>query len=535
MEQILFKNLSFTYPLTGKKALDGVDLGIDGGEFIVLCGRSGCGKTTLLRHLKTALIPEGKHGGEVLIDGRNVADMTAAESASTVGFVMQDPEMQIVTDKVWHELAFGLESLGADKNTIRMRTAEMAAYFGMQSIFDCKISELSGGQKQLLNLASVMTCCPKILLLDEPTSQLDPVAAENFIATVARINRELGVTVVMTEHRLEEVFALADRVIVMDGGRVVSDTPPRRLCGKGGLDGFLRLAAPAPVRIFSAVTPDEELPLTVREAAKRLAGLIKEPEINKIENNTVLPDEKALELKDVSFRYSKEQPNIINELSLSVPRGCVLSIMGGNAAGKSTLLRLIAGILPVQGGKIRFGGKERKKSGITVGYMPQNPQTLFTMNSLRKELAGERMAEAAELAELTELLDRHPYDLSGGEQQRAAMAKLLVADPDIYLLDEPTKGMDCEFKRCLAEIFTALKSRGKTVITVSHDVEFCAASSDICAMLFDGVIAGAADARSFFAGNYFYTTAANRLSRQVFKNCVTDADVIELCRENMQN
>ena len=254
MEQILFKNLSFTYPLTGEKALDNVSLGIDGGEFIVLCGRSGCGKTTLLRHLKTALMPEGKRSGEALIGGRSVADMSAAESAQTVGFVMQDPEMQIVTDKVWHELAFGLESLGAKKDKIRMRTAEMAAYFGMQGIFDKKITELSGGQKQLMNLAGVMTSCPKILLLDEPTSQLDPVAAENFISTVARINRELGVTVVMTEHRLEEVFALADRVVVMDGGRVVSDTPPRQLCN-GGTDGFLSLAAPAPVRIFSSVAP----------------------------------------------------------------------------------------------------------------------------------------------------------------------------------------------------------------------------------------------------------------------------------------
>lgn len=534
MEQILFKNLSFIYPLTGEKALDNVSLGIDGGEFIVLCGRSGCGKTTLLRHLKTALMPEGKRSGEALIDGRSVADMSAAESAQTVGFVMQDPEMQIVTDKVWHELAFGLESLGAKKDKIRMRTAEMAAYFGMQGIFDKKITELSGGQKQLLNLAGVMTSCPKILLLDEPTSQLDPVAAENFISTVARINRELGVTVVMTEHRLEEVFALADRVVVMDGGRVVSDTPPRQLCN-GGTDGFLSLAAPAPVRIFSSVAPAEELPLTVREAAQRLGKLIRDPKINQIENNAALPDKTALELKDVSFRYEKEQPNIINELSLKVPEGCVLSILGGNAAGKSTLLRLVAGILPVQGGKIKFGGKDRKKSGMTVGYMPQNPQTLFTANSLRKELAGERLEEAARLTKLTELLDRHPYDLSGGEQQRAAMAKLLLADPDIYLLDEPTKGMDCEFKQCLAEIFDSLKARGKTIITVSHDVEFCARSSDICAMLFDGGIAGVADTRSFFSGNYFYTTAANRLSRQVFKNCVTDADVIELCRENMSN
>lgn len=535
MEQILFKNLTFTYPLTGKKALDGVTLGIKKGEFILLCGKSGCGKTTLLRHLKAPLAPEGKRDGEVLINGKSVFDMSTAENARTVGFVMQDPEMQIVTDKVWHELAFGLENTGEDKNEIRLRTAEMAAYFGMQNIFDKKIEELSGGQKQLLNLASVMVCHPEILLLDEPVSQLDPVAAENFISAVAKINRELGVTVVMTEHRLEEAFALADRIILMDEGGITLDAPPRELCERERGNDFLTLAMPAPVRVFSRLTPNEKMPLTVREAAQKLNELIKEPEFTKINYTPRLSDKTAAELKGVCFRYEKNGSNVINELTMKIPEGCVFSVLGGNAAGKSTLLKLIAGILPVQSGKIKFFGKERKKSDIRIGYMPQNPQTLFTENTLRKELAGERMQEAARLTGLTELLDRHPYDLSGGEQQRAALAKLLIDDPEIYLLDEPTKGMDCEFKQSLAELFGQLTARGKTVITVSHDVEFCAAVSDACVMLFDGEAVGASDVRSFFAKNYFYTTAASRMSRGLFENCVTDADVTELCRKNMSN
>ncbi len=535
MEQILFKNLTFTYPLTGKTALGGINLGIKKGEFILLCGKSGCGKTTLLRHLKAPLAPEGKRCGEVLINGKSAFGMSAAENACAVGFVMQDPEMQIVTDKVWHELAFGLENMGKDKNEIRLRTAEMAAYFGMRDIFDKKIEELSGGQKQLLNLASVMACHPEILLLDEPVSQLDPVAAGNFISAVAKINRELGVTVVMTEHRLEEAFALADRIILMDEGEIILDAPPRELCEKGNGNGFLTLAMPAPVRVFSQLTPDKKIPLTVREAAQRLNELIKEPEFTKISRKPKLSDKTAAELKGVCFRYEKDSPNVINELTLKIPEGCVFSLLGGNAAGKSTLLKLIAGILPVQSGKIKFFGRDRKKSDIRIGYMPQNPQTLFTESTLCKELAGENMQKAVQLTGLTELLDRHPYDLSGGEQQRAALAKLLIADPEIYLLDEPTKGMDCEFKQSLAEIFGYLTENRKTVITVSHDVEFCAAVSDVCAMLFDGEVLGASDARTFFGKNYFYTTAASRMSRGLFENCITDADVTELCRKNMLN
>lgn len=535
MEQIVFKNLSFTYPLTGEKALDGVNLGVKRGEFVLLCGKSGCGKTTLLRHLKTALIPQGKYDGEVLINGKSVFDMTVSESAKTVGFVMQDPEMQIVTDKVWHEMAFGLENIGASKSEIRLRCAEMAAYFGMQSIFDKKISELSGGQKQLLNLASVMACCPEILLLDEPTSQLDPVAAENFISTVAKINRELGVTVIMTEHRLEEAFALADRVVVMEKGKILLDRPPREMCVLPEKDGFLSRAMPSPVRIFSALTPERELPLTVREAVQRLEEIVPEPKYTAAEKAAIPQGKAALELKGVSFRYEKDGKNIINDLSLSVPEGSVMSIMGGNAAGKSTLLKLIAGILPLHGGKIKANGTDIKKSGVRIGYMPQDPQTLFTENSLRKEIIGENAHSAASLTGLSHLLDRHPYDLSGGERQRAALAKLLAKDPDIYLLDEPTKGMDCEFKDSLKNIFSFLCERGKTVVIVSHDVEFCAESADVCVMLFDGEAAGVCDTRDFFGGNYFYTTAASRISRRIFEKCVTDKDVTELCKKNMSN
>lgn len=535
MKQIVFKNLSFTYPLAGEKSLDGVSLHVKRGEFVLLCGRSGCGKTTLLRHLKTALAPEGKRDGEVLINGKSALEMTTLESAKAVGFVMQDPEMQIVTDKVWHEMAFGLENIGAEKSEIRLRTAEMAAYFGMQSIFDKKVNELSGGQKQLLNLASVMACRPEILLLDEPTSQLDPVAAESFISTVAKINRELGVTVIMTEHRLEEAFPLADRVIVMENGKISLDRPPREMCVAPEKDGFLSRALPAPVRIFSSLTPEAQVPLTVREAAERLEEMMPAPEFIEPQKAETLPNKAALELKNVSFRYEKDGQNIINELSLSVPEKSVTAILGGNAAGKSTLLKMVAGILPLCGGKIKARGKDIKKSGVRMGYMPQEPQTLFTENALHKELVGENATEAVRLARLENLLDRHPYDLSGGEMQRAALAKLMAKDPDIYLLDEPTKGMDCEFKESLKNIFSQLKRNGKTVVIVSHDIEFCAECADMCVMLFDGEAAGECDTRSFFSGNYFYTTAANRISRRIFKNCVTDKDVTELCKKNMSN
>ena len=250
MALFAFEELTFRYPEAPRDALHDVSVAIEPGQFVLVCGQSGCGKTTLLRQFKSALAPHGHQSGRVLFDGVPLVDVPECEQVARIGFVMQNPDAQIVTDKVWHELAFVLESLGCDERTMRLRVAEMASYFGIQHWFHKNVGELSGGQKQLLNLASVMTARPDVLVLDEPTSQLDPIAASDFLATVHRINRELGTTVVMSEHRLEEVYGLTDRVVVLEEGRVVADGEPRAVAGQLHRAGSpMALALPAAARI----------------------------------------------------------------------------------------------------------------------------------------------------------------------------------------------------------------------------------------------------------------------------------------------
>lgn len=541
MEQIICKSLNFSYPLAEKNALEGINLTIKKGEFVVICGRSGCGKTTLLRHFKTAVTPSGKRSGEILFEGEDINKLNERDAATKIGFVMQDPENQIVTDKVWHELAFGLENLGMETSVIRLKTAEMAAYFGIKDWFDSKTSELSGGQKQLLNLASVMVMNPEVIILDEPTSQLDPVAAGNFLATVAKINRDFGVTVIMTEHRLEEVFACADRVVVMDNGKITVDCPPSELSkSMDRVDDFVRLAMPAGVRIHEALGGRGKSPLSVNEGAEWLSSLFEEkPVITRVDIPEFIKKETAIEIKNLFFRYEKNGKDILENFSLDIPKGSVFALMGANGAGKSTLLKILTGALKPASGKIKVFDESLKKSKVCVLALPQNVQALFTRKTVSEELeemgtGREKIDEIAALTQISHLLDRHPYDLSGGEQQRTALAKLLLKNPDILLLDEPTKGMDSGFKLVFAKILKKLKQSGKTVVMVSHDIEFCAANSDFCSMIFDAGVVCVKETNSFFAGNFFYTTSANRMSRHIFENCVTDKDVISLCKKNIR-
>lgn len=533
MEQIICRDLSFSYPLGTRNVLDSISFSVKKGEFIVLCGTSGCGKTTLLRHLKSAVTPAGKRSGEILFDGKPIDSLSERDAASKIGFVMQNPESQIVTDKVWHELAFGLENLGMDSSAIRLKTAEMATYFGIRDWFDKKTSELSGGQKQILNLASVMVMGPELVLFDEPTSQLDPVAASNFLATVSKINKEFGVTVIMTEHRLEEAFSFADRVLIMKNGKITVDCSPRELSSKTvPTDSFINLSMPASVRIHAALGGSGQTPLTVKEGAAWLSSFLKNPSYTAIEPEIFEKKGNAVEIRNVFFRYEKHGRNILDNFSLNIPKESIFAVMGGNGEGKSTLLKVISGLLKPLSGKI-------KKLSSETALLPQNVQTLFTRKTVREELeeiscSKEEISAVVKQTGIEKLLDRHPYDISGGEQQRAALAKILLRNPDIILLDEPTKGMDCEFKLEFAEILKNLKASGKTVILVSHDIEFCAGSADFCAMMFDSAVACVKDSNSFFSGNYFYTTSANRISRHVFENCVTDKDVISLCKKNIQ-
>lgn len=520
-----------------KRVLSDISFSVNQGEFVVLCGLSGSGKSTLLRHMKSCLTPHGEFEGEICYKGKILAAVEERIQAQEIGFILQSPENQVVTDKVWHELAFGLESLGFDTPIIRRRVAEVAAFFGIESLFYKNVSELSGGQKQLLSLASVMAMQPSVLLLDEPTSQLDPIAASDFLSLLGKINRELGITIILTEHRLEEVFPYATRVVVMEEGRIICDDLPEKV----GMhlkeqEKGMFLAMPTAMRVWANIETKLSCPITVRDGSEFLNKRNEEKTLLTVRDKSKMmqSDEIVLKCEEVWFRYEKDAPDVLKGFSLTLHKGEFYAILGGNGAGKTTALKVLSGLrLPYRG--------EIYASDI-VGCLPQNPQTLFVKRTVRedlyevfyknkisKEVKDEQVGRVVRLCGLQDLLDQHPYDISGGEQQRLALAKVLLTSPKILFLDEPTKGFDAAFKVDFANIINQLLKQGVTVLMVSHDVCFCAEYAHQCGMFFDGNIVAAGNPREFFSGNSFYTTPANRMARHLLPDAVTVTDIIECC------
>lgn len=550
------KGLNFSYPECKIKALENIDLQINRGEFITICGKSGCGKSTLLRHLKTVLTPHGKREGEILFQGSILKDVDLRMQSSNIGYVLQSPDNQIVTDKVWHELAFGLESLGCDNKIIRLRVAEMASFFGIQGWFMKDVTELSGGQKQLLNLASIMAMQPSVLILDEPTSQLDPIAATEFLETVRKINQEIGTTIIITEHRLEEVFPMSDRVIVLDNGEVIVDDTPKNVGKKlKQINHDMFVSMPSSMQIYANIDCDLACPLTVREGRNFLSELFTNKKINTVtldKEDKLKYSETVISLKDIWFKYDKNQKDILKDLSLDIKKGTIHAIVGGNGTGKTTTLSIISGINKPYRGKVLINNKKISKYSnkelftCNLGVLPQNPQAIFVKKTVELDLLEmlggkrifkderyKRIEEISELMEISHLLKMHPYDLSGGEQQRVAMAKVLLLNPQILLLDEPTKGMDNCFKNKLGKILEKLTQNGVTILMVSHDIEFCAKYANVCSLFFDGTVVITNTTNKFFSGNSFYTTSANRMSRHIFKKVILNEDVIKLCQMNL--
>lgn len=528
MAQIEIHNLSFEYPLGDKNCINEINLEINEGEFVVLCGKSGCGKTTLLRQLKPAISPKGKRSGYIYFNGSDLYKSDLRTTSEKIGFVMQNPESQIITDKVWHELAFGLESLGLSTEEIHLRVAEMVSYFGIDDWFDQKTNELSGGQKQILNLASVMAMHPDVLILDEPTSRLDPISAERFFDTINKINKDIGTTVILTEHRLEYIFSYADRILVMDNGKIIADKEPKKIGeNASNLPNFVQLCLPTAMKIFIGVNANGNSPLCVRDGRQWMRKqTIYSKKIEREKN--VIVKTNAIEMKNVSFRYEKESNDVIKSLNLKIPSGCIFAILGGNGVGKSTLFKIILGLNKPYSGKIKVNG--------SVAALPQEVQTLFASGTVKEELEEitsntELINKVIDLTEIKCLLDRHPFDISGGEQQRVAIAKILLCDRDIYFFDEPTKGMDAEFKCIFSNILSKIKQRGKTIIIISHDTDFCAENADYCSMLFDKNISAINTTVDFFDGNRFYTTPANKISKGFIDGAITDKDVVRCLKK----
>ncbi|MBP3952467.1 ABC transporter ATP-binding protein [Bacillus suaedae] len=538
MAYIQLKNIKFTYPDMLTPALKDVSLDIERGQFVVLFGPSGCGKSTLLKLLKKDIQPHGIFEGECSFNGVSVKDRN--DSNGEIGFVFQDPENQVVADEVLHELVFGLENIGLPTSEMRNRVAEMVHFIGAESLLTRKTHELSGGQKQQLNLASILLMQPNVLLLDEPTAQLDPVSAREFLDMLVRLNEEFGMTIIMAEHRLEEVMTVADKVVMMEKGSILAAGKPEDVIRELWGTKQQPFIPSIPSFVLSLAGKQTGfLPLSVKKGRKWLEGqTLRLPQQAELKGQNK-DAEIVVEMKNVFYQYN-EKNTVLTKVDFTLKRGEMYALLGGNGSGKTTLLKIMNGILKPQKGKVFLFDKQLKSwknRDIVqrIGYLPQNPKLFFIQDTVAKEIK-QTMQEWAITSKqevtflidslgLTDLLDKHPYDLSGGELQKAALACLLLRKPDILLLDEPTKGLDPISKQQLIQILLSLQSEGMTMMMTTHDVEFAAKYATTCGMMFQGHITTESQPQQFFKGNFFYTTMIQRLFRGVSDEIVTLGDV----------
>ena len=549
MALIEFQDINFTYPGDSENVLSHITFSIEEGEFVLLIGPSGCGKTTLIRQLLPTICPYGSREGEITFDGQSVMEMEDMALAKTFGFVGQNPSAQIVTDKVWHELAFGMENLGLSHDVMKRRIAEICEFFGIQGIIDRDVESLSGGEMQMVHLAAVMVMEPKVLVLDEPTAYLDPICARNFLDMIKRINTELGTTVILVEHHLEEVYGMADKVVAMKKPGIHSTGTPKEVAEvlefKSGLPSALIIAKGVDENA-------EDLPLTVSEGQRWIKKLLGDPEeaVRTFSDHKLTSSGEAEVIKaiNISFAYN-DSDIVLEDCNLTIYEGEIFALLGGNGTGKSTLLQVLCQTLKQSFGKIEiFGRKVKDIKDAPLGfegmvYLPQDPMALFTEITVGEELMEAMSGLSEHLPDkerqvskmlkklgLEEFEKHHPYDLSAGQKQLLALGKLLLLRPRIILMDEPTKGLDFDRKTEIGTVIKDLQKEGITILMVSHDIEFCARYATRCAVMHAGRVVASSDTREFFAGNKFFTTASSRIARRYEPNAILPEEVISFCR-----
>ncbi|MFC5402226.1 ABC transporter ATP-binding protein [Cohnella soli] len=537
MAYLELRNLTFYYPGAAEPAVEEASLSVPAGQFVVLCGPSGSGKSTLLRLLKREVSPGGRIGGSIEFGGLSLGEWPARELAATIGLVMQNPDNQLVVDTVEHELAFGMENFGLERDEMRRRMAEMAGFFGLEPLLGRKTDELSGGQKQTVNVAAALLLRPRVLLLDEPLAQLDPLAARELLGMIKRLNDEWGITVIMSEHRIDDLLPLADKVVRMERGRIVFDGEAREFVREAWrrADDAWTSALPSITRwaLEANTSAAARPPLTVKEARGWLTSAAAEARPAAHAKAAASPSPALLIAKELFFAYDKRSPAVLRGLEWDVRAGDWTALFGGNGSGKSTLLQLLAGLREPQRGSVACPAKtlkslarlKPKERFAEIGYLAQNPVLHYAHDSLLGDLvhaasrAGAGEAGRAEVAAramadrlgIAHLLSRHPHDMSGGEQQLGALAITLLGKPKLLLLDEPTKGLDPLAKRILGEHLRQIHQEGTTLAMATHDVEFAAAYANRCALLFHGEIVADCEPEAFFRGNLFYATPLHRL------------------------
>ena len=605
MALIEFNNFSFAYMNSDGtesqvKSLDNINLEIDYGDFVLLCGPSGCGKTTLLTNLKKELMPAGRRAGEIRFNGTEIQNLDEISSACDIGYLFQNPDSQIVTDTVIQEIAFPLENIGLPTEEIRNRISEIVAFFGINDILHKNVNELSGGQKQLVNLCSLLVLRPQVLLLDEPMSQLDPIASYEFLSIVRRLNEEFSITVIMSEHKADSIFPFIDKAVFLKEGKIEFVDNAHNICSEVIDDEIFENYLPAVTKIYNSLSVRYpsliklNTPLSIREGRRCLNTIhddlikISNSDANSnnlnhdnlhITNKKYHSQEKSgildkislrgnrnalINMNGIYFAYEKENL-ILKNVDFELEKGDFVSLIGGNGVGKSTFLQLLVGILKPIKGKVKY------KKGIKLAYVHQNPMIHFSKDNVKEEFLESilesnllnnsdvsfnkesyekllkmtneefiesdilnglkfdsiefKFKELIEFFDICDLIDKHPYDCSGGEQQKIVIVKALLQNADVLVLDEPTKGLDPISSKNLANILNSLRDNGITILMTSHDLDFVANNCKRCLMLFDKDIQIDDDPKVIFAENNFYTTFVNRMVKDYVPEIVTLDDL----------
>lgn len=538
MALLQFENVAVHYE--EQTIVTDINLTIEAGSFTTIFGASGSGKSTLLKQLKVAS-HSGRRIGNIYFEGELLENWHDEKKLTNIATIHQNPEEQIITEDVWHELAFGLENIGLSTQEMKLRIGEVAHFLGIQKWFREKTHTLSGGQKQLLNIASALVLHPKLLVLDEPTAQLDPIAAKELIELLGRMNRDLGVTILLVEHHLEAVLPHASHFVYMDNGRIQLQGDKKYF-----FQQFVQLAPnwqpflPASIQLSLALYPEQEPAWTIQQAVNLLRDKKLSPLLKKKDTTERLP---LVSIENLSYKYERLSEVILRNVSLTIYTGEILTLIGGNGAGKSTLLQLISGQRKAFRGKIYYK-EQRLRYNKTfyqqnLAFLPQNPLLLFLENTVRKDYevfckrhglskkeAENRIARSSECLKLHKYLDQHPEDLSGGQRQKVAIGKLLLYNPEILLLDEPTKGLDPVAKAELKAVLKKLQQQGTTLLIVTHDLEFAAAISTRCGLLFDGEVVAVTPPEDFFKAHHFYTTAAKLITKDASDSIILTNELI---------
>ncbi len=532
---IELREVTYSYPDSELPVLRNLCLEVAEGEFLLVIGASGSGKSTLLRCFN-GLVPHfygGTFGGQIRVAGRDPLVEGPRGMSAAVGFVLQDPESQFVVDSVEDELAFAMENHNLEPSVMRKRVEEVLDQLNIAHLRHRKINTLSGGEKQRVAIGAVLSLQPEVLVLDEPTSQLDPQAAEEVLTTLQKLNSDLGLTIVLSEHRLERVVQYADRVMYLPGH------------GESPLIGLpsqvlMQVDLVPPLIQVAKELEWRPLPLTIKEGlpfARHLSAYLQHKQDS--ESNNHSPDmapKAVVDVRDVWFSYNGHEA--LTGLSLSVAQAEFVALMGRNGSGKTTLLKHIVGLLRPDRGRVELWGENIRGRDVEdlasrIGYVPQNPGSVLFADTLRDELDFTRRSHGLptggydnllQRLHLSDFADSYPRDLSGGERQRAAMAAILVADPDVILLDEPTRGLDYEQKQSLAQFLRALQGEGKTVLMSTHDVELVAQCADRVAILGEGEIVVDGPTREVMSNSMVFSSQISKLFRD--NRFIAVADVL---------